>query len=166
MTDATKVKEEPLIHLRQALRRWRRDKDRQANVFRYDARYDGLPPLHIVFAKEFGPSSAGTYGRWVLSLGWTTKRSTYAMMLQRYAEGYELSPHTDGPDFNPILLIELRRPKRGGVFFVDGPSRSWLGGRIRSLDGGVYRHGFSPIEQGKRVTLIFQRGRDKKGCPR
>jgi hypothetical protein len=166
MTDATKVKEEPLIHLRQALRRWRRDRGKRANVFRYDARYDGLPPLHIVFAKEFGPSGAGTWGRWVLSLGWTTKRSTYAMMLQRYAEGFELPPHTDGPDFNPVLLFELRRPRAGGVFSVAGPARSWLGGRVWRFDGGLDKHGFTKIEKGERVTLLFQRGRDRRGAPR
>ncbi|AXQ68860.1 hypothetical protein HOU00_gp265 [Caulobacter phage CcrPW] len=132
-------------------------------VFRYMGREDGNP-MRIVYSRNFGPSLNGET-RFTLVLGIDTKLFSYSLMINRYSERYVLNPHTDGIDHNEILLLELIRARAGGVFSAGAGARSWLKGRIWRLDGGQVEHGFTKIEKGSRLTLIFQRGQHGGRCP-
>ena len=139
-----------------------RERHSKYRVLRYDGRQDGNP-FFLVYSPNFGPSLHGE-SRFVLSLGFYSKRALYSLMINRYSRGYELNQHTDGVERNDLLLLELWRAQRGGVFTAAG-GRSWWGGRIWRLDAGAVEHGFSKIEEGSRLTVIFQRGQENGKAP-
>lgn len=142
-----------LAHLRHAWGGFRRTRN-----FSYDGRGDGWG-LRLLYHPRFGTQDGQ---RWVIGAGWTFKACYRGVMLQVYGRGFELHPHTDGPDENRVWLVELRRARAGGVFSCAG-GRSWLNGRVWRFDGGRQEHGFSRIERGARVTLLYQRGQDAGG---
>lgn len=140
-----------------------RERHSKCRVLRYDGRQDGNP-FFLVYSPNFGPSLNGE-SRFVVSLGFYTKRALYSLMINRYSQGYELNQHTDGVERNDLLLLEVWRAKRGGVFSAGDGSRSWLGGRLWRLDAGAIEHGFSKIEEGSRLTVILQRGQEDGKAP-
>ena len=112
---------------------------------------------HIRWDSYFDRRGGGTRG--VFSAGIDIRKHHYSILLQHYREGYDFDAHTDGISENKVLSILLRRPKAGGEFYIQGPQKSWLGGRIRLFDGGRYSHGVTRIIRGSRTILMIQRGR-------
>lgn len=128
-----------------------RERHSKYRVLRYDGRQDGNP-FFLVYSPNFGPSLNG-------------ESRFYSLMINRYSRGYELNQHTDGVERNDLLLLEVWRAKRGGVFSAGDGSRSWLSGRLWRLDAGATEHGFSKIEEGSRLTVILQRGQEDGKAP-
>lgn len=101
-----------------------------------------------------------SYGstRAYFTVGFERNGVDYSVLFQHYREGFDFKAHTDGVKSNRALTLVLNKPKRGGEFFVNGPCRRWLGGRVIAFDGGKHEHGVTRIEQGTRTVLMFQRG--------
>lgn len=114
-------------------------------------------PCHIRWSRRFDQRGDGERG--FISMGVDTRKAMFGILFQHYSEGYDFDSHTDGVASNRAVTLVLRKPKRGGEFFCDGPVRRWLGGRILAFDGGQHAHGVTRIEKGSRTVLMFQRGR-------
>ncbi len=114
-------------------------------------------PVRLMWTPRFDKRGDGT--RAVVSLGWETKQSHFGILFQHYREGFDFDAHTDGVETNKAISILLHRAQEGGEFYIDGPERVWLGGRIRYFDGGKHSHGVTKITKGSRTVLMLQRGR-------
>ncbi|HXA11602.1 MAG TPA: hypothetical protein VNW93_05350 [Mycobacterium sp.] len=97
-----------------------------------------------------------------LSVGVGTGTDSYSALLQLYRTGGDLPAHTDCEGSNRIVWFLLWRATEGGDLVVDGPVRPYLGGRIKTFDGGTTFHSVTRITRGRRVSLILQHG--SGGC--
>jgi hypothetical protein len=94
--------------------------------------------------------------RKVIMVGVRLRRFNVGLLYQRYRPGYELHKHIDGPQDNHILWLLLRRSKAGGELEIEGDHRSFLGGRVKTFNGGRQIHGFTRVEGSDRVVLMLQ----------
>lgn len=94
--------------------------------------------------------------RWILSLGIGDSVYKRAILLQYYRTGFQLKCHTDCDGHNNIVWFLLKKSKKGGDLYVDGKVKTNLFGRMKRFDGATTPHGVTKLEEGTRLSLIFQ----------
>ena len=94
--------------------------------------------------------------RWILSLAVGKNGYKRALQIQYYRTGFQLNCHLDCDGHNNIVWFLLKKAKKGGELYVDGPVKTNLFGRMKRFDGARTPHGVTKVEDGTRLIVIFQ----------